>query len=231
MVSRAELVKSALQMGKEEELKYVGCSQSTFSAVCKAFRKAGMPLMDQEDEEKIFKGMIGLQGGCGSSARGSCGACSGAAFCVSWALDKSREDNHEDLGGTFDTVNWTVKEGIVDRFMKDYGSCVCRDIQFCRFGNAIDFLSKKGEVRSDFLENSETSEVCQGGNCTIAKAAAWAVEAICDIKGIKGKSGMPKQIKRFRNPEKWLVTMFQGKTKCWLYFQKSFKAYFRRKIN
>jgi hypothetical protein len=44
MVNKAELIQSALQIGKEEELKYVGCSLVAFSAVCKTFRLAGIPL-------------------------------------------------------------------------------------------------------------------------------------------------------------------------------------------
>lgn len=207
MAGKADLIELASQIGKEEELKYIGCSQSTFSAICKTFRIAGMPLMDRQDEEKIFKGMIGLLGGCGSSAKGSCGACSGAAFCVSWALDKSREDNHEDLGGTINTVSVFVKEGIVDRFIGEYGSCVCRDIQFCKFGKAVDFLAQ-GNLATEFLTTSETHEACRNGNCTIAKAAAWGVEAICDIKGIKENIALPEQ--KLQMPGKWLATMVRG---------------------
>jgi hypothetical protein len=185
MIGKQDLIESALRLGKEEELKYVGCAQSTFSGICRTFREAGIPLMEREDEEKIFKGMIGLMAGCGCSAKGSCGGCTAASFCVSFVLNKSREDNHEDLLGTLGTVGGGVKEGVVNRFMEDYGSCVCRDIQFARFGKAIDFFGQNSQWLPEFLKNTETCEVCQGGNCTIAKAAAWGVAAICDIKGIK----------------------------------------------
>ena len=73
MASKQELIESALRLGKEEELKYVGCGQSTFSGICRTFREAGLPLMEREDEEKIFKGMIGLMAGCGCSARSTGG--------------------------------------------------------------------------------------------------------------------------------------------------------------
>ena len=185
MADKQEFIKTALRIGKEEELKYVGCSQSTFSGICKTFRELNSPLMSKEEEDKIFKGMIGLMAGCGCSAKGSCGGCTAASFCVSWALDSSREDNHEDLLGTLSLVGGTVKEKIVDRFVADYGACVCRDIQFARFGKVTDFFAQEAKGLPGFLENTETCEVCQEGNCTIAKATAWAVEAICEIKGIE----------------------------------------------
>lgn len=187
MTQKEELIETALRIGKEEELKYIGCGQSTFSGICRTFREAGIPLMDREDEEKIFKGMIGLMAGVGLSARGSCGGCSAASFCVSWALDKSREDNHEDIVGTLMTVGGGVKERIVNRFIEDYGSPVCRDIQWRIFGKSVDFFAMDAKWMPEFLKNTETDPVCQMENkdCTIAKATAWGVEAICDIKGIK----------------------------------------------
>ncbi len=184
MQTKKDLIEAALKFGKEEELKYVGCGQSTFSGICRTFREAGTPLMEKEEEEKIFKGMVGLMAGCGCSAKGSCGACSAASFLVSMAYDKGREENHEDLLGTLSTVGGGVKEKLVNRFLNDYGSIVCRDIQFERFGKAIDFFADNAKWLPEFLKNTETCEVCQGGNCTIAKATAWGVEAICDIKGI-----------------------------------------------
>lgn len=185
MASKQELIESALRIGKEEELKYVGCGQSTFSGIVKTFREAGVPIMEREEEEKIFTGMIGLMAGAGCSAKGSCGACSAGAFCVSWALNKSREENHEDLLGTLATVGGTVKETIVNRFVDDYGSPVCRDIQFAKFGKAVDFFAQENKWLVEFLRNTETCEFCEEKNCTIAKGVAWAVEAICDIKGIE----------------------------------------------
>ena len=185
MATKAELIQSALRIGKEEELKYVGCGQSTFSGICKTFREAGIPLMDREDEEKIFKGMIGLMAGCGCSALGSCGAASAGAFCVSWALDKSREDNHENILDVVATVGGTVKEKIVNRFVEDYGNCVCRDIQFKKFGKVTDFFAQDNKWLVEFLRNTEACDVCQEQDCTIAKGVAWAVEAICEIKGIE----------------------------------------------
>ena len=183
MATKAELIESALRIGKEEELKYVGCGQSTFSGICKTFSDAGMPLMEKEIEDKIFKGMIGLMAGCGLSARGSCGACSAASFMVSWTLDKGREDNQENILEVVALTGEHVKKKIVDKFGEDYGSCVCRDIQFSKFGKATDFLSDN-TLFVEFLRNTETCDLCTQENCTIAKGVAWAVEEICNIKGI-----------------------------------------------
>jgi hypothetical protein len=55
-------------------------------------------------------------------------------------------------------------------------------------------------METDFLKNSETCEECQGENCTIARAAAWAVEAICDHKRNKGDK-LPKKRKGYETPK------------------------------
>lgn len=186
MSIREKAIQRATELGKEYEEHFVGCAQSTFAAVVDALREvAGIELVSPEVEDIIFKGMVGLMGGVGGSARGSCGALTGAAFCISLAMGIGREEQLKDWRAMGPTEE-AVIDGIVKKYLEEYGSLVCREVCFARFGMSWDFTIP--EVARDFLKGSRhdprRAPICEK-ECTIAKAAAWAVEKILDIKGIK----------------------------------------------
>ena len=176
-------IKKAQELGKEYEDLLVGCAESSFAAICDALREeAGIKLFTSEEQDKIFTAMVGLQGGVGGSARGSCGAVTGASFLVSFVSGIGRKEQLENKF-TLTIPCQNVRDGITNNFLKEYGSIVCRDICFSKFGKSYDFT--KPEVISEFLSQSRAHPKCQLAECTIAKATAWAVEKICDMKGIE----------------------------------------------
>ena len=175
-------IQKARELGKEYENLYVGCAQSSFAAIVDSLRsEAGIELFTLEDEDKIFTALVGLSGGVGVSAKGSCGAVTGASFAVSFASGKGRKEQLADKWASVTTCK-NVRDGVVDNFLEEYGSVVCRDICFCRFGKSYDFT--KQEVALEFLMQSRKHPQCTVEGCTIAKAAAWAVEKICNMKGV-----------------------------------------------
>ena len=176
-------IKKARELGKKYEGLYIGCSESSFAAICDALREeTGIELFTPEEQDKIFTAMVGLQGGVGGSARGSCGAVTGSSFCVSLASGIGRK---EQLGDKFTlTIPCeNVRNSVADKFQGEYGSICCHDICFKKFGKSFDFT--RPEIIKEFLSNSRGNPMCTSETCTISKGAAWAVEKICDMKGIK----------------------------------------------
>jgi hypothetical protein len=69
--------------------------------------------------------MIGLCGGCGSSARGHAEALTVAASVSLGVATNPVKTTMKILRRAYDHQP-AHQKGIVDRFIKDYGSCVCR---------------------------------------------------------------------------------------------------------
>ena len=179
---RKKAIQRARELGKEYENLYVGCAQSSFAAIVDSLRsEAGIELFTPEEEDKIFTALVGLSGGVGVSAKGSCGAVTGSSFAVSFDSGKGRKEQLADKWASVTTCK-NIRDSVVDRFLEEYGSVVCRDICFCRFGKAYDFT--KQDVAIEFLSQSRKHPQCTVEGCTISKAAAWAVEKICDMKGV-----------------------------------------------
>jgi hypothetical protein len=163
-------IQKARELAKKYEGLYIGCSESSFAAICDALREeAGIELFTPEEQDKIFTAMVGLQGGVGGSARGSCGAVTGSSFCVSLASGIGRKEQLEDKF-TLVVPCENVRNGVTEKFC------------FKKFGKSFDFT--RPEIIKEFLSNSRGNPMCTSETCTIAKGAAWAVEKICEMKGI-----------------------------------------------
>jgi C_GCAxxG_C_C family probable redox protein len=176
-------INKARELGKKYEDLYIGCAQSSFAAICDALREeAGIELFKPEEQDRIFTAMVGLAGGVGGSARGSCGTVTGSSFCVSFVSGIGRKEQLEDKF-TLGVPCENVINGVTERFQEEYGSICCHDICFKKFGKSFDFT--RPEVIKEFLSNSRGNPMCTSETCTIANGAAWAVEKICDLKGIK----------------------------------------------
>jgi hypothetical protein len=106
----------------------------------------------------------------------------GSSFVVSFVTGKGRKEQLADKWASVKTCN-NVRDGVVDKFLEEYGSVVCRDICFCRFGKSYDFTNPT--IAIEFLSQSRKHPQCTVEGCTISKAAAWAVEKICDMRGIE----------------------------------------------
>lgn len=182
MTKKERIVAKAKELGKENERKYIGCSQSTFAAIVDAFRSEGIELFTPEEQEKVFKGMVGLQGGTGGTSYGTCGAVIGPSFCVSMVSGIGPKEQLENkYAGSVSCAN--VINGVTSKFVKDFGSINCRDICFRRWGRVLDFC--RPDTMREFLEKAKDRPECQDTRCTIAFGAGCGAEQICDIMKIE----------------------------------------------
>jgi C_GCAxxG_C_C family probable redox protein len=183
MSKKEKAINKARKLGTKYEDLYLGCSESSFAAICDALREeADIELVTPEEQDKIFTAMVGLQGGIGGSGKGSCGAVTGSCFCVSLASGIGRKEQLKDKF-TLTVPCENVRNGVTDKFQQEYGSICCCDICFKKFGKSFDFT--RSEVIREFLTNSQGNPLCTPETCTISNGAAWAVEKICDMKGIR----------------------------------------------
>ncbi len=180
---KEKAIQKARELGKEYENLYVGCAQSSFAAIIDALRsEADIELLTPEEEDRFFTALVGLSGGVGMSAKGTCGAVTGSSLAVSFATGKGRKEQLADKWAPVPSSK-NVRDGVVNKMANEFGSIICREICFCRFGKSYDFT--KPDVAVEFLSQSRKHPQCTVEGCTISKAAVWAVEKICDMKGIE----------------------------------------------
>jgi len=157
-------VEKAYQLGNEYEKVYKGCSQCVIAALQDAFN---IPNAD------VFKAATGLAAGGGGSIDGSCGAYSGAIMVLSMLRGRTRDDFADAAGAMFSNFSLVMK--LRERFIREYGSVVCRNVQTKIFGRPY-YLVDMDEFRK--FEEAGAHEV----HCleVVGKAARWAAELIIE---------------------------------------------------
>lgn len=156
-----------------------GCAQSTFCTVVDYLREEeGIELMPPEVEEEMFKALVGLSGGIGNCGIGNCGAVTGASFVISYVSGIGRK-TLEKLEGHRWIAFDNVAETIGKKFLEDYHGVRCRDVTWARFGKWYD--SWNPAAKAEFSKEEKERGCLHPQKCTIAHAAAFAVEVVLNI--------------------------------------------------
>lgn len=172
------IIKRAGELAGQYVPVYWGCGQSTFSAIVDAVREGGIELCTKEDEDEMFKGIVGLSGGYGNMNIGTCGALVGASFAVSLFSGIGREEQLKDPDHrriAYDNVAGTIGE----RFLKEFGGLRCRDVTWNRFGKQYD--SWDPEAKKEFNRDEEERGCIGEEKCTQPMAARWTTEYILEL--------------------------------------------------
>jgi len=154
---KEELIREAATLGHDYLARYKGCAQTTLLAVAET--------LNMEINNDVFKAMIGLSGktgGCG----GLCGAT--AAIGLRFGLGPSEFEKEPEVRFK---IYGAIKE-VRERFMEEYGSYLCSDIQRKLFGRAFD-STIPGEQAA--FEKANGLEKCSK---ITEKASMWTVKAI-----------------------------------------------------
>jgi C_GCAxxG_C_C family probable redox protein len=160
-----EVKEAIYNSGFEFEKQYGGCAQCTLYAL--------KPYLDIDDA--VIKSATGLMAG-GVRSGNSCGAFSGGLMAIS-AVAGRNPDNMGDKQAVADTAVLCRK--LYDRFMAEYGSVLCRDIQYKIMGKSYRMYDPEDMQR--FLDDGGHEDKCTD---VVAKAAVWAAE-ILEKAGIK----------------------------------------------
>lgn len=162
---RNRLVEDAYRRGHDYLPRWGACAPTTFAAVMDTLGYA-----DEQLARDIWKASVGLTGGTGNMAVGTCGAVAGAAMAISFSFGHSREDVEQDNNKMI-MINQAVAE--VGRRVKDiFGHIVCQEIQLHNWGKAYHFANP--DVMREFSKmamNSVGKMRCQEVTGTMASLA------------------------------------------------------------
>lgn len=154
----------AYELGKRYEKEYRGCSQCVIAALQDAFGIRN---------DDVFKAATGLAGGSGRATDGSCGSYSGAILFLSSVYGRER-DNFLDPENIRSRTMDMAKE-FHDRFIAEYGSVICRDIQTRLMGRPY-YLADPEEAEK--FHNAGAHDIyCPE---VVGKAARWTAEILQD---------------------------------------------------
>ncbi|MBR5806360.1 MAG: C_GCAxxG_C_C family protein [Oscillospiraceae bacterium] len=161
-----ESVKKAIyDSGFEFEKQYGGCAQCTLCAL--------KPYLDIDDA--VIKSATDLMAG-GVRSGNSCGAFNGGLMAIASVTGRSPE-NMGDKQAVADTL--ALGRKLFDKFMEEYGTVICRDIQYKIMGKSYRMYDPEDMRR--FLADGGHDDKCTD---VVAKAAVWVAE-ILEEAGIR----------------------------------------------
>ena len=155
----------AYELGKEYEKSYKGCSQCVVAALQDALNIRN---------DQVFKAATGLAGGGSGTTDGSCGAYAGAIMVLGSLLGRERDkfDDFESIAP--DSRAFTMMRKFRDKYIQEYGSVICRNIQTKILGRPYYIIDP-----DDFRKFEEAGGHDDSG-CpeVVGKAARWMAELI-----------------------------------------------------
>jgi C_GCAxxG_C_C family probable redox protein len=157
----------AYELGKEYEMTYTGCSQCALAALQDAL---GIK------NEDIFKAATALAGGGCGTLDGSCGAYVGSLMFLGSLIGRER-DKFDDIESIIpDSRTYTLARKFRDKYIQEYGSVVCRNIQTKVLGRPYYIVDP--DEHKKFEDIGGHGE--KGCPEVVGKAARWMAELILE---------------------------------------------------
>jgi len=168
MSSREEILDKAYNLAYKYEAERGSCPQCVLSAI--------METLDIGDPATI-KASDALAGGTALSTEGTCGALVGGLMAISTVVGRTYEDFS---AGESKRRVFQYSKKLYDKFVKEYGSPVCKDIHLKIFGRTFDFMDPK-----DYEEFEKMGAHVDKCPEVSGKVARWAAEIILDNNLLK----------------------------------------------
>lgn len=155
----------AYELGKEYEQTFRGCGQCVIAALQDTF--------DVRNDD-IFKAATGLAGGGARATDSGCGAYVGAVLFLGSRLGRERANVQDAEGVRHRNLELVMK--LRNRFIREYGSVVCRNIQTRVLGRPYYLADPE-----DFQKFEDAGGHADSG-CpeVVGKAARWTVEIMLE---------------------------------------------------
>ena len=164
------LAQKAYDLGYQYERERKGCGQCLIGAVQDA--------LDMEGAE-VFKAATAFAGGIGLTGDSACGAYAGGVMLLGHRIGRVKEDFEDAAGIRFKT--YALAKKYHDRFVENYGSVNCRNIQTKVFGRPY-YLNDRDEFIK-FEDAGGHEDKCPE---VVGQAARWLVELLSEEGLLEG---------------------------------------------
>lgn len=165
MNNQDDILKQVEELAFQYEKEYGGCSQCVIGAVKKVLGNVS---------DDVFKAATGLAGGLGLTGN-NCGALTGGIMVLSVYMGREFDNFSDPERIRFESFKLTRK--LIERYMTEYGSVNCRDIQTKIMGKYFNLRDEK--EYSEFIAAGGHDDKCPA---VCGKAARWVVEILMEEK-------------------------------------------------
>ena len=165
MESKEQILDKAYKLAYKYEAERGSCPQCVLAALHEIFNIS--------DPETI-KAADAMAGGTALSTEGTCGALVGGLLAISSIVGRTYKDFSE---GKRRRRVFQYAKKFYDKFVKEYGSPVCKNIHKKLFGRAFNLLDPK-----DYQEFDKAGAHVDKCTSVSGNAARWAAEIILDLK-------------------------------------------------
>lgn len=157
-LSKKKLGQKAYGLAFDYDRKYGSCSQCVMLAVSET---CGLKMND------VIKASHALAGGAALTGNGTCGALSGGMMSLSFTHGRAVED----MGKGRFLNSYSKAKILYDRFVEEFGGCLCRDVQEKILGRSFNLWDE--EEYKEFLAKGGHDDKCPD---VAGKVARWVVE-------------------------------------------------------
>jgi C_GCAxxG_C_C family probable redox protein len=165
-MAREDILTKAETLAAKYERQYGGCAQCVVGALKEAI--GGI-------SDDVFKAATGLAGGIGITGNNACGSLTGGVMVLSLYLGREYNNFADPTKIRWETFRLAKK--LQERFEKEFGSGICKEIQRKIMGRSYNLWDKKDY--SDFLAAGGHDDKCP---TVCGKAAKWVIEILQEEK-------------------------------------------------
>jgi C_GCAxxG_C_C family probable redox protein len=158
--NRKKILEEVYARAFEFEQKYGSCPQCVLGAIHDMFETV---------DPAVFKAAYALGGGVALTTDGTCGALAGGVMALCCKYGRTRENFAK---GRYVRSLELAKE-LHDRFIQEYGSCICRDVHRRIFGRSFNLWDPK-EFK-EFEREGAHKDKCPG---VVGNVAVWVAEML-----------------------------------------------------
>lgn len=131
MTEKEDTIEKVYQRAFEYEAKLGSCPQCVLAAL--------QEILDVGDES-VFQASQGLAGGTALSSKGTCGALAGGMIAIGFLVGRTYQ---EFAKGEKKRLVFKYTKSLYDKFIEEYGSPLCCDVQKKLFGRSYILLDKE----------------------------------------------------------------------------------------
>ena len=168
MSSKDEILEKAYFLAFKYEAEHGSCPQCVLAALHETLG-VGDP--------KTIQAADGLAGGTSLSTEGTCGALVGGLLAIGSVVGRTYENFK---AGNRKRRVFQYSKKLYDRFIKEYGSPICKDIHMKLFGRTFNLLDPV-----DYAEFEKAGGHVDKCPVVSGKTARWAAEILIDDLKIK----------------------------------------------
>jgi len=161
MISQKDVLENVYDRAFQYEAKLGSCPQCVLAALKET--------LDVGDDN-VFKASQGLAGGTALSSQGTCGALAGGMLAISSLVGRTYQEFTE---GQKKRLVFRYTKQLYDRFVGEYGSPLCCDVQKKIFGRSYVLLDKQ-----DYEAFEKAGAHVDKCTSVAGNAAKWTAEII-----------------------------------------------------